>query len=93
MAEEFRPDVIVLDIGLPVLNGYEACRRIREQSWGKNVILIASTGWGGTEDRRRSQEAGIDHHMVKPVDMQAMMKILIGLQTAKQTSGSTKSTR
>ena len=93
MAEEFRPDVIVLDIGLPVLNGYEACRRIREQSWGKNVVLIASTGWGGTEDRRRSQEAGFDHHMVKPVDMQAMMKILIGLQTAKQTSGSSQSTR
>ena len=62
------PDVMLLDIGLPKLNGYEACRRIREQPWGKDMVLIALTGWGQEEDRRRSQEAGFDHHMVKPVD-------------------------
>ena len=65
---EFRPDVVLLDIGLPKLNGYEACRRIREQPWGKDMVLVALTGWGQEEDRRRSQEAGFDYHMVKPVD-------------------------
>ena len=70
LAGEFRPDVMLLDIGLPKLNGYEACRRIREQPWGKDVVMIAVTGWGQEEDRRRSHEAGFDHHMVKPVDPQ-----------------------
>ncbi len=79
VAEEYRPDVILLDIGLPKLNGYEACRRIREQSWGKDVVMIAATGWGQDDDRRRSQEAGFDHHLVKPVAPQTLMKILAGL--------------
>jgi PAS domain S-box-containing protein len=81
MAEEFRPNVVLLDIGLPKLNGYEACRRIREKAWGKNVVLIAVTGWGQEEDRRRSHEAGFDHHMVKPVEPQALLKLLAELQT------------
>ena len=84
VAGEFRPDVVLLDIGLPKLNGYEACRHIREQPWGKGVVLIAVTGWGQDEDRRRSQEAGFDHHMVKPADPQALMKMLAGLQAAKK---------
>jgi len=83
VAGEFRPDVILLDIGLPKLNGHEACRCIREQSWGKAVVLIAVTGWGQDEDRRRSHEAGFDHHMVKPVDPQALMTMLAGLRVAK----------
>jgi DNA-binding response OmpR family regulator len=70
----------LLDIGLPKLNGYEACRRIREQPWGNSVVLIAVTGWGQEDDRRRSHEAGFDHHMVKPVDPQELMKLLAGLQ-------------
>jgi len=78
-AGEFRPDVILLDIGLPKLNGYEACRRIREQAGGNGVVLIAVTGWGQDDDRRRSRVAGFDHHMVKPVDPQALMKMLAGL--------------
>jgi CheY-like chemotaxis protein len=76
VAETFRPDVILLDIGMPKLNGYEACRRIREQPWGKNVVLVAMTGWGQDEDRRRSQRAGFDHHLVKPVDPAALEKLL-----------------
>jgi PAS domain S-box-containing protein len=88
-AGEFRPDVVLLDIGLPKLNGYEACRRIREQAWGKSTILIAVTGWGQEEDRRRSHEAGFDHHMVKPVDTQALMKLLAGLNVARTNVGST----
>ncbi len=74
MAAEFRPDVVLLDIGLPKLNGYEACRRIREQSWGKGVVMIAVTGWGQEEDRRRSHDAGFDLHLVKPVDPRLLMK-------------------
>jgi DNA-binding response OmpR family regulator len=74
---------MLLDIGLPKLNGYEACRRIREQPWGKKVVLIAVTGWGQEEDRRRSHEAGFDRHMVKPVDPQELMKLLAGLQQVK----------
>ena len=84
LATEFRPDVVLLDIGLPSLNGYEACQRIREQPWGKDIVIVAATGWGQEEDRRRSQEAGFDHHMVKPVDPQALMKLLAGLQAARR---------
>ena len=72
LAEAFRPDLIVLDIGLPKLNGLDACRRIREQPWAKNVVIAAATGWGQDEDRRRSEEAGFDHHLVKPVDAAAL---------------------
>ena len=79
-AEQFRPDVILLDIGLPKLNGYEVCRRIREQSWGKSLIMIAVTGWGQEEDRRRSKEAGFDHHMIKPVAPEELMKLLASLK-------------
>ena len=75
-AEQFRPDVALFDIGLPKLNGYEACRRIRQQTWGKGVVLIAVTGWGQDEDRRRSHDAGFDHHLVKPVDPQNLMELL-----------------
>ena len=77
-AEEFRPDVILLDIGLPKLNGYDACRRIREQPWSKGTVIVALTGWGQEEDRRRSQEAGFDHHLVKPVDVNDLSKLLAG---------------
>jgi PAS domain S-box-containing protein len=83
LAGEFRPDVVLLDIGLPKLNGYEACRRIREQPGGNGVVLIAVTGWGQDEDRRRSREAGFDHHMVKPVEPQSLMKLLAGLNAVK----------
>src|SRR4051794_7682038 len=72
LAEAFRPDLIVLDIGLPKLNGLDACRRIRQQPWAKNVVIAAATGWGQDEDRRRSEEAGFDHHLVKPVDAAAL---------------------
>lgn len=76
VVEQMRPDVVLLDIGLPKLNGFEVCRRIREQSWGKGVVIIALTGWGQNEDRRKSIDAGFDNHMVKPVDPVALMKML-----------------
>jgi CheY-like chemotaxis protein len=75
-AEAFRPEVVLLDVGLPGLDGYEVVRRIRAHSWGKDMTLIAATGWGQAEDRRRSREAGFDHHMVKPVDLGELGKLL-----------------
>ena len=75
-AEQFRPDVILLDIGLPELNGYDVCRRIREQPWSHNIEIVALTGWGQEEDRRRSKEAGFDHHLVKPLDLDVLKKLL-----------------
>jgi CheY-like chemotaxis protein len=67
---------VLLDIGLPKLNGYEACRRIREQPCGKNMVLVALTGWGQEEDRQRSRDAGFNGHLVKPVDMDVLTKLL-----------------
>jgi CheY-like chemotaxis protein len=82
VAGEFRPDVVLLDIGLPKLNGYEVARRIRQEGWGKGMVLIALTGWGQDEDRRRSREAGFDSHMVKPVEITALMTVLADLHRA-----------
>ena len=65
VAGAFRPDVALVDLGLPKMNGYEIARHIREQSWGKNIVLIALTGWGQAEDQQRSKEAGFDYHLVK----------------------------
>jgi CheY-like chemotaxis protein len=75
-AENYRPDVLLLDISLPKVDGHEAARRIRRQPWGKEMLLVALTGWGQDEDRRRSKEAGFDEHLVKPVDYQALQKLL-----------------
>jgi len=80
---EFHPQVVLLDIGLPKMNGYEVARAIREEQWGKSIILVAVTGWGQEKDKRRSEEAGFDHHMVKPVNPQALMKLLGDLNFVK----------
>jgi CheY-like chemotaxis protein len=84
-AEKFRPEVALLDIGMPKLNGYEVCRRIREQPWGKGMILVAVTGWGQEDDRRRTEDAGFDHHMVKPVDPAALAQLLASLPTQQRS--------
>ena len=75
--------MVLLDIGLPHLNGYEAARKIREQPWGQGMVLVALTGWGQDEDRRKSRDAGFDAHLVKPVDPAALMKLLAELQVVK----------
>ena len=80
-AAALRPEVVVLDLGMPKLNGYEACRRIREQPWGQGMFLIALTGWGQEEDRHRTAEAGFNQHMVKPVDPDVLMKLLASLSS------------
>jgi CheY-like chemotaxis protein len=78
-AETFLPDVVLLDIGLPKLNGYEVAQRIREKTWGASMYLIAVTGWGQDEDRQRSSEVGLNLHMVKPVEPSALEKLLASL--------------
>jgi CheY-like chemotaxis protein len=74
-AAAFLPDVVLLDIGLPKLDGYEAARRIRDAQ-GAHVLLIAVTGWGQEEDRLRSKEAGFDHHLTKPIRADALQELL-----------------
>jgi CheY-like chemotaxis protein len=66
--ESFRPDVVLLDLGMPRMNGYETARRIREREWGLRTTLVALTGWGQDSDRQTTQEAGFALHLVKPVD-------------------------
>jgi signal transduction histidine kinase/DNA-binding response OmpR family regulator len=75
----FCPDVVLLDIGLPELNGYDVARKIREQPWGRNIVLIALTGWGKEEDRRRSSEAGFNSHLVKPVEFAQLNALLVSV--------------
>lgn len=77
-AQAYQPEVVLLDIGLPKMNGYDACRAMRAQPWGKHALIVAVTGWGQDEDRRRSKEAGFDVHLVKPVDHTALVKLLAG---------------
>ena len=79
LAEDFQPDVVLLDIGLPGLNGYDVARRIRAQPWGDHTVLVALTGWGQEEDRRLSSEAGFDAHLVKPIDHGQLMVLLARL--------------
>ncbi len=81
-AAVFRPDIVLLDIGLPKLNGYEVAQRIRQQPRDYKVSLIAVTGWGQLEDRRRAMEAGFDHHLTKPVDLTALTRLLATLGPA-----------
>ena len=82
VAALFRPDLVLLDLGMPKLNGYDAARRIREQPWGKAMVLVALSGWGQDEDKRKSHEAGFDAHMVKPIDPAALDEFLDGLKTS-----------
>ncbi|HYW33164.1 MAG TPA: ATP-binding protein [Gemmatimonas sp.] len=74
----FRPDVILLDLGMPDVDGFETCRRLRHESWGATVRVVALTGWGQAEDRRRTKAGGFDHHMVKPVQSNMLMSVLTG---------------
>jgi CheY-like chemotaxis protein len=75
-ARRFRPDVVFMDIGMPKLNGYEAARRIRNESWGERMVLVALTGWGQQHDRQRASEAGFDHHLIKPAQPADLQRVL-----------------
>jgi CheY-like chemotaxis protein len=82
-AATFRPAVVLLDIGMPRMNGYEAARHIRQQPWGKEMLLVALTGWGQEDDRRRTLEAGFDHHLTKPVEPKVLEELLADWKPAK----------
>jgi signal transduction histidine kinase/ActR/RegA family two-component response regulator len=81
-ARATQPDVVVMDIGMPGMDGYDAARLIRQQPDGDKILLIALTGWGQSNDRKRASEAGFDHHLVKPVDYELLMKCLQALPTS-----------
>jgi CheY-like chemotaxis protein/two-component sensor histidine kinase len=76
IAERFRPDVILLDIGMPRLDGYATAQQLRQKPWASGTRLFALTGWGQDEDKRRAREAGFDHHLVKPVDPEMLNRAL-----------------
>jgi CheY-like chemotaxis protein len=77
LAGQRKPEIVVLDVGMPKLDGCEVARRIRAESWGRGAVLVALTGWGQEVDRRRSREAGFDMHLVKPVDPATLCDMLV----------------
>jgi CheY-like chemotaxis protein len=86
-AAAFGADLILLDIGMPKLNGYDVARRIRSQPWGRDVVLVALTGWSQEENRRRSRQAGFDHHVVKPIEPAVMQQLVAGLRGNDERAG------
>ena len=82
-----KPEIVLLDVGLPRLNGFDVARRLRESEGLRKAILVALTGWGHDEDRRRSKEAGFDHHMVKPADPAALDRVLESLASRQGGTG------
>lgn len=88
VAATFRPDVALLDIGMPRLNGYDTALRLRKEPWGRDILLVALTGWGQEDDKRRTQEAGFNHHLVKPLDFTVLDKLLAGVHIIKVQSTS-----
>lgn len=82
-AETFQPHVILMDVGMPALNGYEAARRIRERPWGQSILIIAVTGWGQEGDRAQSKEAGCNGHLVKPVALPDLERLLADLASGR----------
>ena len=85
-ATRVRPDLVLLDIGMPGMDGYEVARRIRSQPWGREATLVALTGWGQENDRKRSREAGFDSHCIKPLDLQRLSILLASLPAAGNSS-------
>jgi PAS domain S-box-containing protein len=79
VAEAFKPDVAILDIGMPHLNGYQAAKQMRDAAWSRNLTLIAVTGWGQDDDKQRAMDAGFDHHLTKPVDPSVLQPVLEAL--------------
>lgn len=83
----FRPNVVLLDIGMPGMNGYEVARRIREQPVGRKLMLIALTGWGQEQDRRLASEAGFDHHLLKPADVRTLKSLFMSINSTDGSEG------
>jgi CheY-like chemotaxis protein len=76
LAASFRPDTVLLDLGMPRMNGFEVCRAIREEPWGASMTIVAVTGWGQSEDRIRTSAAGFDDHFMKPLEPAALAEFL-----------------
>ena len=85
ITKDYSPDVVFLDIGMPGMDGYEVARRLRQQPGLEKVVLAALTGWGQQEDRRRTAEAGFNHHFVKPPEPKVVESLLAGLQSVGAT--------
>jgi CheY-like chemotaxis protein len=85
VAEQFRPEIVLLDIGMPKLSGYEAAERIREQPWGERIMLVALTGWAEDEEQESARKAGFDAHLVKPVDRKELAALLAKYDAAWST--------
>ena len=88
--ERHLPEVVLLDIGMPLLDGYEVAKRIRAQPWGQRITLVALTGWGQDSDRRRSREAGFDSHLVKPLDLETLTDLLARLPSTAASGGAAR---
>jgi PAS domain S-box-containing protein len=86
-AAEFRPDIVIMDIGMPRMNGYDAARAMRGQSWGRDLPLVALTGWGQEEDRRQTRAAGFNRHLVKPVEPAVLAEIFADLRNTVDSTG------
>jgi CheY-like chemotaxis protein len=76
VAAEWRPELALLDLGMPVMDGYEAAKRMRQQPWGKDLLIVALSGWGQSADIQRSREAGFDSHLVKPASFESLAEVL-----------------
>ncbi len=83
IAAEYIPNLVLLDIGLPGMSGYEVCKKMREMPQLADTVLVAQTGWGEEQHRRASKEAGFDHHMVKPVSLDKLQELLAGIKPGK----------
>ena len=81
LAERIHPEVILMDLGMPNMNGYVAARRVRQSDWGRDVLLVAVTGWGQQADRVASEQVGFDHHLVKPVELDAVQSLIAQLDS------------
>jgi len=90
MASKALPELILLDIGMPRMDGYEACRRIKAESWGEHTLVVALTGWGQDEDRRKSRAAGFDHHLVKPVEIRDLVALMASLDAHRDGEGAAR---
>jgi CheY-like chemotaxis protein len=77
LARDALPEALILDIGMPGITGDQVARAVRREPWGANVLMVAVTGWGQAEDKARASEAGFDHHLTKPVDVDRMEKLLV----------------
>ena len=89
-ADEFRPELVLLDIGLPTLSGYEVCRRLRGEVWGSALKIVAMTGWGDAEAQRKARAAGFDRHLVKPVDQESLLETLVMASAAAVAPAKTR---